>query len=280
MVTYTQKSEQWLHVADYEVVLHSLIEEKVDERRILFVDVAYRNTVQGPLTCRHDQWVLFDRDGYTYDPVRDFTPITNVVETAFLLLVHPALNAANPRELVALAKARPGQLAYASFGPASSAHLAGELLSISAGIRMVHVPYKGSAAAVTDLIAGQTQLMFDSLQSSLTHVRSKRLRAIAYAGPKRSRAVADVPTMAEAGFPEVIAGSWYGVLAPANTPQAIVTKLHTEIVRAANAPDVRERLENVGVDIIATTPQVFAAAIKSDLDRWSRVVKQANIKLD
>ena len=215
-----------------------------------------------------------------YDPVRDFTPITNVVETAFLLLVHPALNAANPRELVALAKARPGQLAYASFGPASSAHLAGELLSISAGIRMVHVPYKGSAAAVTDLIAGQTQLMFDSLQSSLTHVRSKRLRAIAYAGPKRSRAVADVPTMAESGFPEVIAGSWYGVLAPANTPQAIVTKLHTEIVRAANAPDVRERLENVGVDVIATTPQAFAAAIKSDLDRWSRVVKQANIKLD
>jgi tripartite-type tricarboxylate transporter receptor subunit TctC len=215
-----------------------------------------------------------------YDPVRDFTPISNVVETAFLLLTHPSLQANNARELAALAKARPGQLSYASFGPASSAHLAGELFSIAAGLKMIHVPYKGSAAATTDLMAGHTQLMFDSLQSSLTHVRSKRLRAIAYAGAKRSRVAPSVPTMAESGFPDVIAGSWYGVLAPANTPSAIITRLHAEIVKAANAPDVRERLENVGVDVIATTPQEFAAAIKSDLDRWSKVVKQANIRLD
>ena len=212
--------------------------------------------------------------------VGDFTPISNVVETAFLLLTHPSLQANNARELAALAKARPGQLSYASFGPASSAHLAGELFSIAAGLKMIHVPYKGSAAATTDLMAGHTQLMFDSLQSSLTHVRSKRLRAIAYAGAKRSRVAPSVPTMAESGFPDVIAGSWYGVLAPANTPSAIITRLHAEIVKAANAPDVRERLENVGVDVIATTPQEFAAAIKSDLDRWSKVVKQANIRLD
>ncbi len=215
-----------------------------------------------------------------YDPVRDFTPVSNVVETAFLLLTHPSLQANNARELAALAKARPGQLSYASFGPASSAHLAGELFSIAAGLQMIHVPYKGSAAATTDLMAGHTQLMFDSLQSSLTHVRSKRLRAIAYAGAKRSRVAPGVPTMAESGFPEVIAGSWYGVLAPANMPPAIVTRLHAEIVKAANAPDVRERLENVGVDVIATTPLEFAAAIKSDLDRWSKVVRQANIRLD
>jgi tripartite-type tricarboxylate transporter receptor subunit TctC len=212
--------------------------------------------------------------------VRDFAPISNVVETAFLLLVHPSLTVANAKQLAALAQSRPGQLSYASFGPASSAHLAGELFSMAAGIRMIHVPYKGSAAATTDLIAGHTQLMFDSLQSSMPHVRSNRLHAIAYAGARRSRVAPDVPTMAESGFPEVIAGSWYGVLAPAHTPQAIITRLHSEIVRATNAPEVRERLENVGVDIIVTTPQDFASAIKSDLERWSHVVKQANIKLD
>lgn len=215
-----------------------------------------------------------------YDPVRDFAPITNVVETAFLLLTHPSLQANNAKELAGLARARPGQLSYASFGPASSAHLAGELFSMAAGLKMIHVPYKGSAAATTDLIAGHTQLMFDSLQSSMTHVRSKRLRAIAYAGARRSRVAPGVPTMAESGYPEVIAGSWYGVLAPANTPSAIIARLHTEIVKATNSPEVRERLENVGVDVIATTPQAFALAIKGDLDRWSKVVKQANIKLD
>lgn len=215
-----------------------------------------------------------------YDPVRDFTPISNVVETAFLLLTHPSLQASSAKELATLAKARPGQLAYASFGPASSAHLAGELFSMAAGIKMIHVPYKGSAAATTDLIAGHTQLMFDSLQSSMPHVRSQRLRAVAYAGAKRSRAAPSVPTMAESGYPEVIAGSWYGVLAPANTASAIVTRLHTEIVKAVNAPDVRERLENVGVDIIATSPQEFAVQIKADWERWSKVVKQARIRLD
>jgi tripartite-type tricarboxylate transporter receptor subunit TctC len=151
---------------------------------------------------------------------------------------------------------------------------------MAAGIKMIHVPYKGSSAATTDLIAGHTQLMFDSLQSSMPHVRANRLRAIAYAGAKRSRVAPTVPTMAESGYPDVIAGSWYGVLAPANTPREIVTRLHAEITKAALSPDVRERLENVGVDIIATTPQDFAVAIKSDLDRWSKVVKQAKIRMD
>jgi hypothetical protein len=215
-----------------------------------------------------------------YHPIRDFTTITNVVETAFLLLVHPSLKVARVEDLVKLAKARPGQMSFASFGQGSSAHLAGELFAISAKLELIHVPYKGSSAATTDLIAGQTQLMFDSLQSSMPHVRSQRLRAIAYAGARRTRVAPELPTMAESGYPEVVAGSWYGILGPANMPLAIVNKLHTEIVKATNAHEVKERLDNVGVDVILNPPQEFANTLKTDLDRWTKVVKQAHLQME
>lgn len=215
-----------------------------------------------------------------YDPVKDFAPISNFADSAFILSVHPSVPARNVKELIALAKAQPNTLTYATFGVGSSAHLGTELMSMMAGIKMIHVPYKGSVPATTDLIAGNVMLSLDSMQSVMPFIRDKRLRALGIAAAKRSPAAPDIPTVSESGLPGFEVGSWYGLLAPAGTPKDIITRLHAEVIKALQSPDVKERIESFGTQTVGNTPEQFAAQIRADITKWAKVAKTANVKAD
>ena len=215
-----------------------------------------------------------------FDPIKDFAPISNFADSAFILSVHPSVPANNVKELIALAKARPNQLTYATFGVGSSAHLGTELFSTMAGVKMLHVPYKGSVPMVTDLVAGHVMMSFDSMQSVMPQIRVKRLRALGIAAAKRSPAAPDIPTISEAGLPGFELGSWYGLLAPANTPREIITRLHGELVKALAAPEVSERIKSFGAEPVGNTPEEFAAQIRSDIVKWAKVARAANVRAD
>lgn len=212
-----------------------------------------------------------------YDPVKDFAPVSNFADSPFLLVVHPSVPAQSLQQLIALAKSRPGQLDYASFGTGSSAHLAGEMLRTMAGINIVHVAYKGGPPAVTDLIGGHVALMFNSLPAVLPLVKSARLRALAVAAARRAPTLPDLPTFGEAGLSGFEAGSWYGVLAPAGTPREVVTRLHGETVRMLGLPDIRQKLATEGAEAIGNSPEEFAAQIQRDITRWAKVARDAKI---
>ena len=214
-----------------------------------------------------------------YDPVKDFAPVSNFADSPFLLVVHPSIPAGSLKDLIALAKARPGQLDYASFGIGSSAHLAGEMLRTMAGINIMHVAYKGGPPALTDLIGGHVALMFNSLPAVLPQVKSGKLHALALAAARRNPTLPDMPTFAEAGLPNFEAGSWYGILAPAGTPREVVTRLHAETVRMLALPDVKQRLAAEGSEGIGNTPEEFAAQIQRDAARWAKVARDAKIPL-
>lgn len=216
----------------------------------------------------------------SYDAVKDFSPVVNIAYTAFILSVHPSIPVHSVKDLIALAKARPGELSYASAGMGNSTHLAGELFGMLAGVRMVHIPYKGSGPAMADTLGGQTAATFDSMQASIPHIKTNRLRPLAITAARRSPAIPDLPTIAEAGVPGAEAGTWYGMLAPASTPRAIVVKLNAEVIRALALPDVRERLAAVGVDPIGNTPEQFAEEIKSDIVKWGKTIRVANVRAD
>ena len=215
-----------------------------------------------------------------YDPVKDFAPITQLAVAPNILVVHPSVPVKNFQEFIAYAKANPAKLNFASAAVASPGHLSGELLNLAAGIHMQHVPYKGSGQAVIDLVGGQVQAMVSGMSSVMPHIKAGRLRALAVTGAQRSPAVPDVPTIAELGFPGFEATAWYGVLAPAKTPAAIVTRLHDEIVSALKMRDVRERLEYVGFEIVGSTPAAFGAYIKSEIKKWAPVVKASGAKAE
>ena len=215
-----------------------------------------------------------------YDSIRDFSPVSNFAEAAFMLTSHPSLPARNVKELVALAKARPKELTYASFGVGSINHFGTELFSSMTGVKMLNVPYKGTSPAIADLLAGHVMLLFDSVQATMPHIRANRLRALGLAASKRSPAAADVPTIAESGVPGFELVSWYAILAPAGTPRDIVLRLHGEIVKALAAAEVRERFESFGTDPIGSTPEALAAQIKGDLVKWEKVARAANIRAD
>ena len=215
-----------------------------------------------------------------YDPLRDFAPISNVAESAFILSVHPSVPANTVKELIALARARPDQITYASFGLGSSAHFGGALFAMMTNTRLVHVPYKGSAQSVTALLSGEVMFSFDSMQSTIPYIRAKRLRPLGIAAAKRSPAAPDIPTVAEAGVPGFESGSWYGLLAPANTPREIIAKLHAEVVKALNTPDMRERLNSVGTEPVGNTPEEFAAQIRNDIIKYGKVAKIAGIRAE
>ena len=215
-----------------------------------------------------------------FDTVRDFAPVTIIAGVPNALVVHPSVPANNVKELIALAKSRPGQLAYASTGAGQSTHLSAELLKLSAGINMIHVPYKGSAPALVDIVAGQVSVMFDNLPSVLPFIKSGRLKPLAVSSTTRSRALPELPTVAESGVPGFDVTVWFAVLAPAATPREIVNRLNAEIVKAIKTPDMRERLAQQGADPVGNTPEDFAAVIRRDLAKWAKVVKGANIKLD
>jgi tripartite-type tricarboxylate transporter receptor subunit TctC len=218
--------------------------------------------------------------GLKYDPVKDFAPVSMVALIPFVLLVHPSLPARNVRELIALAKAKPGSLNFSSAGSGTSNHLAGELFKSMTGTFMVHIPYKGSAPALTDLLAGQVNLMFDLVLTAQPHVKSGAARALAVTGLERSASLPNVPTVAESGVPGFEVSAWFGFFAPAGTPAAIVTALNAETVKAMRAPDLRERLAGQGADAVSSTPEQFAAYVKDELAKWTRVVKASGMKAD
>ena len=215
-----------------------------------------------------------------YDVVKDFAPVTLMAYTTNILVVHPAVPAESVSELITLAKSKPGQLNFASMGSATTGHLLGEMFKIMAGVDMVHIPYKGSAPAMTDLLGGRVSLMFDTVPSAMPHVKAGKLRALAVTSAKRSPLVPDLPTVAESGLPGFESAPWYGAVVPAGTPKEIITKLYTEIVKILNMPDVKDRLSNYGYTIIGSTPEQFADFIKTDMAKWAKVIKDAGIHVD
>lgn len=215
-----------------------------------------------------------------YDPLKDFAPITLLGEGGYILVVHPSLPAKSLKDLIALAKARPGQIAYSSSGNGSGGHLAVELMNSMAGIKMLHVPYKGGGPALMDLIAGQVQVLFATQLASWPHVQTGRVRALAVSTAKRPASVPDLPTVSEAGLPGYDSGVWYGVLAPAGTSREIVARLNSEIVRALNQPDYRSLLVNNTIEPIGSPPERLSQYIKTELVKWAKVIKSANVRVD
>ena len=215
-----------------------------------------------------------------YDPVKDFAPITLIASAPSVLVVNPSLPARTLAEFTALAKASPGRINYASNGNGSSAQLAAVLYESMAGVQMVHVPYKGLAPALVDLLAGEVQAMFSSVVAIVPNIKAGRLRALAVTGKRRAALLPEVPTLDESGVPGYEAGSWYGILAPAGTPQAVVAKLHKAIVRALAQPEVRERLVSEGAEVIGSTPEAFAAHITAELARMGKLIRDAGIRME
>ena len=215
-----------------------------------------------------------------YDAVKDFAPVTLVALVPNILVVHPSVPAKSVAELIALAKKQPGKLTYASSGNGTSIHLSGALFESLAGVQMVHVPYKGSAPAVTDLLGGQVNMMFDNMPSALPHVKAGKLRALGVTSAKRSPAVPDVPTIAEAGVKGYEASSWFGVLAPATTPKDIVAKLNAEIAKSLGTPEMKEKLSSQGAEPVGNTPEQFGAFIRAEIDKWAKVVKASGATVD
>ena len=215
-----------------------------------------------------------------YDPFTDFAPVTLVATVENVLVVHPAVPAKNVQELVALARAKPGTLNFASPGSGSQAHLAGELLKSMTGIDLVHVPYKGTGPALNDLMGGQVTMMFAQMSSALPHVRAGKLRALGVASLRRSTAAPDIPTVAEQGLAGFEAVSWYALIAPAGTPTDIVDKVQQAMARALQLPDAQERLAGLGAEPVGSTPAELAARMRTESARWAQVVKAAGIKAD
>ena len=215
-----------------------------------------------------------------YDATKDFAPITLAASTANLLVVNPSLPVKSVKELIALAKSKPGALNYASTGIGSSNQLSMEKFKQMAGVDITHVPYKGSAPARTDLIGGQVDVMFDNISNVLPLVKSGQLRAIAVTTPTPSAHVPGVPTVAESGVPGYEVGVWFGIAAPAGTPKPIVDKLNAEIVGILNMPDVKEKFAAQGVDVIASTPEQFASFVQDQIPKWAKVVHDAGIKAE
>jgi tripartite-type tricarboxylate transporter receptor subunit TctC len=215
-----------------------------------------------------------------YNALTDFAPISQVVSLPNVIVSHPSLPARNLKELIAFAKARPNQLTFASAGIGTSPHLSMELFLSMAGLKMVHVPYKGSGPGAADTVAGHVMLMAPNILTALPYTRGGRLRAYGVTSAKRAPGAEEIPTIAEAGLPGYEAVQWYGVLAPAGTPRTIVDRLHDAIVKALNQPDVREKFARDGAQPIGSTPEQFAAYIKSETAKWAKVVKDAGIKAD
>ena len=212
-----------------------------------------------------------------YDTFRDFVPVTQVVINTIALVVNPYLPVRTPKELVALGRSRPGDLMYASAGAGNMTHLAAELMRMETGLKMTHVPYKGDTPAVTDLIGGQVALIFATAPSVAAHVNSGRLRLLATCGVKRSLSWPETPTMIESGFPKVAVTGWWGLVAPAGTPQDVVQKVSRDTARLVQMPEQRDRLIAVGAEPAGTTPEEFSAFVKSELTKWERVAKAAGV---
>jgi tripartite-type tricarboxylate transporter receptor subunit TctC len=216
----------------------------------------------------------------SYDPVKEFAPISQVAVLPFLLVVHPSVPAHNVPELISLAKAKPGELNYASVGNGTAVHLATELFRQNASIDIVHIPYKGSAPALTDLVAGRTSMMFVNVVSARGFVESGQLRAVAIGTAERSPAMPDVPTVAESTTRDFRAGVWFGLLAPAETPRAIIDKLNAETVRVLRTPDFKAKLIEQGAESVPSSPEEFSAHIRAEIARWAEVIRTSGVRME
>ncbi|MBX6376261.1 MAG: tripartite tricarboxylate transporter substrate binding protein, partial [Acetobacteraceae bacterium] len=215
-----------------------------------------------------------------FDPVRDFAPVSLLTSAPYVLVAHAGLDARNFQDLLALARARPGAIAYGSAGNGTAGHLAMELIKSTAGIDLVHVPYRGSPPLLADLVSGQVSVGFDNVLSSAPLIAAGRLRALAVSGARRAPALPDVPTLAESGLPGFDVTVWQGLLAPAGTPAPVVARLNTEIVAALRSPDLRARLDQLGVEAIGSSPEEFARFLNAELARWGEAVRRSGARID
>jgi tripartite-type tricarboxylate transporter receptor subunit TctC len=215
-----------------------------------------------------------------YDPVRDFAPVTQVTSTPFIVAVHPSLPARNVKELIALARATPGKLAYASAGSGSGAHLFTEMFASMTQIKLVHVPYKGAAPATTATISGETQIFFDNITTMLPVTRSGKLRGLAVTTAKRAVAAPELPTVAEAGVPGYDANAWFGLFVPAGTPHSVIERLNAETVKIIRLPETRERFLSLGAEPVGSTPAEFGSFFKAEVAKWGKVVKTSGAQVD
>ena len=213
-----------------------------------------------------------------YDLFRDFDPVSQIAASPYMLTVYPGLPAQSIKEFIAYAKANPGKLNFASTGPASLAHLAGELFAMKTGTQLVHIPYKGVGAALPDMLSGRTQMSFLSGGSVMGQIRTQKLKALAIASATRSKLMPELPTMIEAGVPGFVVTQWHGLLAPRGTPRPIVDRLHADIVKAVKRPEVSQRLALDGTEPIGSSPKEFGAFLKSERDQWAEVAKAANVQ--
>ncbi len=215
-----------------------------------------------------------------YDPLKDFAPVALVSSAPNILIVHPSLPVKSVKDLIALAKARPGELTFGSGGNGSTAHLSGEMFRMLAGINVVHVPFKGAPAAVLGVITGEISMAILNLPPALPHVKSGKLKALGVSTPKRSAAVPELPTIAESGLPGYSATAWYGVLAPAGTPREIILKLNAEIVKSLWTDEVKKRIASDGGEVIGSTPEEFTTVMKIDIAKWAKVVQASGARVD
>ena len=213
----------------------------------------------------------------SYNPLKDFAPVSLVAESPYALIVAPSSPAKSVKELVALAKSRPGKFHFGSGGIGTGLHMAGELLNVAAGIKMVHVPYKGAAPSMTAMMGGEVDTMFNGVSSALPHVKAGRIRALAVSTAKRSALFPELPTVAESGL-KYETGGWYGLVAPARTPKTITGKVQASLQKALNTPDMKQRLVAQGIEGIASTPEQLTKHLRSELDKWTAVVKAAGLK--
>jgi len=216
----------------------------------------------------------------TYDPQRDLIPVSQAANALNVLVVHPSLPAKNVKEMIAIAKARPGQMNYGSSGPGATDHLAGELFNVLAGVKMVHVPYKGGAPAMLDLVSGNVQVVFSTVSTAIAAMDSKRVRPLAMTGNQRFELMPDLPTVAEAGLKGFEVNNWYGIFLPAGTPKDIVTRLNADVVKALAAPDVKKRLIEAGIVATSSSPEGFTAYVKAESTKWAKVIKDAGITVE
>lgn len=215
-----------------------------------------------------------------YDPIKDFAPVSLVAESPFVLLVHPALPAKNVRELIAHAKSKPGQLTYGSSGVGSSSHLGFELFNLMAGIKGVHVPYKGLAPAMSDVISGQLTMTWNSITASAPAIKNGQVRPLGIGSQKRSALMPDIPTIAESGLPGYELGSWYALFAPAGTPSPIVQQLRNEVVKAIGDPSLQQQFAALSAEPVGSTPEELRAVLQKDLAKWAKVARAANVKAE
>ena len=216
----------------------------------------------------------------SYDALKDFAPVSLLTSASYVLVVHPSLPVRTVKELIALARARPGQIDYGSGGTGTASHLGMELFKMMAKVNMQHVPYKGGPAMLNDVLGGQIQVGYDNILTTVPQLRAGRLRALAISGARRTPLIPEVPTMAESGLTGYDISVWQGLLAPAGTPEPIVTRLYEVTAASMQKPDVRESMLQKGADVVANTPQEFRAFIRSELDKAARIIREANVKLD